>query len=74
MTEATNEKPTRRVMRDREGKSLVVELSRGLVTIRPLGTRRGGPQEAELEIGLAYLQAMRAKLGVAAPRPARRGR
>ena len=39
-TRATNERPTRRLMGD-----LVVELSAGVVTIRPVRTRKGGPAE-----------------------------
>jgi hypothetical protein len=61
MTEATNERPTRRLMKNRDGETLVVELSRGLVTIRPLGTRRGGPAEVELPIGVMYQRGMMAK-------------
>jgi hypothetical protein len=72
MTEATNASPTRRLMKDRDGKTLVVELSQGLVTIRPLGTRRGGPQEVELPIGAVYQRGVMSKLATA-PKRVKRG-
>jgi hypothetical protein len=58
MTRATDSRPTRRVLITIDGVELVVELRRRSITVRPLGSRRGGPAEVELTPGSIYLRAL----------------
>lgn len=53
MTRPSDHRPTRRVLLGADGE-LVVELYRMRITIRPLGTRRGGPAEIEVTPSLVY--------------------
>lgn len=64
MTRAT-EKPVRRVVisEDRFGTNdYVVEIRARTLTMRPVRTRRGGPQEIEVPFGALYLRAMIARV------------
>lgn len=62
MTPATNERPTRRVLRSRDGSDYVVELRADLMLIRPKGTRRGGKAEIAITPGLVYIAALRKRI------------
>jgi hypothetical protein len=46
MTRA-NEKPLARVLVGYQGQEYVVELTTRLITVRPKGSKRGGPQEKQ---------------------------
>lgn len=75
MTRAT-EKPVRRIVvaEDRFGTTeYVVEIRSRTMTIRPIRTRRGGPQEVELPFGAVYLRGMISRVE-AEKRERRRGR
>jgi len=55
VTRASDSRPTRRVLLNLDGAELVVELRARSITIRPLGTRRGGRAETP---GSIYLRAL----------------
>jgi len=58
VTRASDSRPTRRVLLNLDGVELVVELRARSITIRPLGTRRGGRAEVVLTPGSIYLRAL----------------
>jgi len=58
VTRASDSRPTRRVLLNIDGVELVVQLRARSITIRPLGTRRGGPAEVELTPGSIYVRAL----------------
>lgn len=45
MTEARDESPTRRIVRGYQGAEYVVELYANRISVRPKGSKRGGPSE-----------------------------
>lgn len=64
MTRATD-KPVRRIVvtEDRFGRTeYVAEVRARTLTLRPVRTRRGGPQEIELPFGAIYLRGMMARV------------
>lgn len=62
----------RRVMTER-GDELVVTLAGPTLTLRPKGTRSGGPAEVVLDLGVLYLRAQGAQANFDT-RPTRRRR
>lgn len=48
MTRANNEAPTRRIVKGYQGSEYVVELSEGLISVRPKGARKGGPADKQI--------------------------
>jgi len=58
VTRASDSRPTRRVMLTIDGMELVIELRRRTITIRPLGTRRGGPAEVEITLGSIWVRVL----------------
>lgn len=77
MTPARTDRPTRRMLTSRrDGSVYIVELSEDLITIRPKGSRRGGPAEVAFTPGRLHVQGVRVRVDAerAARRSARRGR
>jgi hypothetical protein len=65
VTSATNETPTRRAMASRVGLRLeeyIVELGASEITIRPKGTRRGGPAEVTFSVSAIYERCLMARV------------
>lgn len=58
MTRASDSRPIRRVLITMDGSELVFELGARTITVRPLGTRRGGPAEVQFTPGLIYQRAL----------------
>jgi hypothetical protein len=58
MTKADEFKPTARLCAGRFGDEFVVEVRRTTITIRPKGTRRGGPAEVEIGVGALHQRLM----------------
>lgn len=54
MTKASETKPTTRACVGKYGDPYVVEVRATTITIRPKGTRRGGPAEVEVAIGALH--------------------
>lgn len=77
MTPATNESPTKRVMSVPQPggrEEFAVELSVSNITIRPKGTRKGGPAEVVLNINSVYTRALMDRTRpIASGRKVRRG-
>jgi hypothetical protein len=48
VTYASDESPTRRVVLGYQGAEYVVELRKGLILVRPKGSRRGGSAEVAI--------------------------
>lgn len=48
MTRATNEAPTRRIVRGYHGAEYVVELTESAIIVRPKGSRKGGSAEKSI--------------------------
>jgi hypothetical protein len=57
---ATGKQPLRRLVETMDSE-MVVELTDRLCTLRPKGTRRGGPAEVEITWGALYLRLMAAR-------------
>ena len=65
MTRATSKPVIRKVLTgdDRIGRTeMVAEVRDRTLTLRPLHTRKGGPQEVEITFGGIYLKAMSARV------------
>lgn len=60
MTRA-NERPLARLLTGYQGSEYVVELTTRLITIRPKGARRGGPQEVQITPSLLHDRLMAAR-------------
>ena len=60
-TRASNERPTKRVLRSGWGE-LIVELREDTILIRPLRTRAGGRAEVMVRVGSIYQRAVEQKL------------
>lgn len=60
MTHSRDDHPTRRLMKGKY-EEFVVEIGQDKIAIRPKGTRRGGPTEVLIAVGVIYQRLLIAK-------------
>ena len=71
MTRANQDKPTRRTVAYGR-KNLVVEIGEFDITMRPSGTRKGGPAEVTIPWAAAYERALMLRVATHEPRHTKR--
>jgi hypothetical protein len=58
MTAAKEDTPTKRLVFNRDGDVLIIEVYARRIVMRPKGSRRGGPAEREVSPGVLYQRLM----------------